>query len=468
MAKPKSLDAKLAAIHANPNCREFILADAKDADMALGLGAGGRSPEAHAGEVRFKTVEEYREQMRLITRQGLVDIMLMSASTSYALTIHERLFDDSAVTPAVRANDTTDIHLARGSSYAEHPAQPFRTMSIDHAQCGHLDCSPEERSLGANLGLYSVTFNNDLGHDLASLERFHAFREEAERKSFRYFLEVFDPNVPNVVPPDVLPGYLNDMITRMLAGVSPAGRPDFLKIVYHGPRAMEELVRFDPSLVVGILGGGSGTTRDAFQLLHDAQKYGARVALFGRKINHAENQLAFVQVLRLIVDGVIGPVEAVKAYHAVLQRLGIASIRSLDDDLQLTDTATSYAGTSKSVTVLSEAPIRNDGWLRLQWTRGGRRRPFSEFGLSVPPRGSGGEAGRASRSGRLDRRPRHERVLPHPGRRPSGFRPDGRHSATRLPQEAAGARALKTDDPGRRLTIAAARSSDRTHSVNVS
>lgn len=351
MAKMKSLDRKLAAIHADPRCREFILADAKDADMALGLGAPGRSPEAHPGEVRFKSLEEYREQMRLITRQGLVDIMLMSASSSHALTIGERLFDDSHVTPAVRANDTTDIHLARGSTYAREPARPFRSMSIDHAQCGHLDCSPEERSLGANLGLYSVTFNNELGHDLATLERFHAFREEAERKGFRYFLEVFDPNVPGAVPSDVLPGFTNDMITRMLAGVSPAGRPLFLKIVYHGPKAMEELVRFDPQLVVGILGGSAGTTRDAFQLLHDAQKYGARVALFGRKINYAENQLAFVQFLRLIVDGVIEPAEAVRAYHAVLQRLGIAPQRALEDDLKLTDTATSYAGATTTVTV---------------------------------------------------------------------------------------------------------------------
>ena len=57
----KSLDRKLAAIHANPSCREFIIADAKDADMALGLGAPGASPEMHAGEVRFKTLEEYRD-----------------------------------------------------------------------------------------------------------------------------------------------------------------------------------------------------------------------------------------------------------------------------------------------------------------------------------------------------------------------------------------------------------------------
>ena len=347
----KSLDRKLAAIHANPSTREFILADAKDADMAFGIGAPGQSPEAHAGELRFKTLEDYRDQIRAITRQGLVDIMLMSASTNHALTIRERLFENSAVTPAVRANDTTDVHLARGSRYAESPSRPFRTASLDHIQCGHLDCEPGERAIGADLGLYSVTFNNDLSHDIATLERFHAFREEAERKGFRYFLEVFDPNVPGVIAPEVLPGYINDMIARMLAGVAPAGRPQFLKMVYHGPKAMEELFRYDPHLVIGILGGGAGTTLDAFQLLADAQKYGARVALFGRKINSAENQLAFVQFLRLIVDGVLGPVEAVKAYHAVLGKLGLRPQRELADDLQLRSLAMSYGGTGESVSV---------------------------------------------------------------------------------------------------------------------
>jgi len=353
----KSLDRKLAAIHADPSCREFIIADAKDADMALGLGAPGRSPEMHAGEVRFKTLEEYRTQMRLITRSGLVDIMLMSASSNHALAIHERLFDNSPVTPAVRANDTTDIHLARGATYHEQPSRPFRTASIDHIQCGHIECAPHERTVGANLGLYSVTFNNNLDRDLATLERFHDFREEAERKGFRYFLEVFDPNTSGAVAPELLPSYTNDMITRMLAGVGPSGRPLFLKMVYHGPKAMEELVRFDRHLVVGILGGSAGTTRDAFQLLHDAQKYGARVALFGRKINNAENQLAFVHFLRLIVDGQIGPADAVKAYHAVLTKLGLRTHRSLDDDLRLTDQSMSYAGTAgNSVAVTKKAP----------------------------------------------------------------------------------------------------------------
>jgi hypothetical protein len=344
----KSLDRKLAAIHADPNCREFIIADAKDADMALGLGAPGQSPELHSGEVRFKTLEEYREQMRLITRSELVDIMLMSASTSHALTISERLFDQSPVTPAVRANDSTDIHLARGAGYHVRPARPFRTASLDHIQCGHIDCEPGERQLGADLGLYSVTFNNDLARDLETLERFGVFRAEAERKGFRYFLEVFDPNIPGAVAPGVLPQYINDMITRMLAGVGPAGRPVFLKMVYHGPKAMEELVGFDPHLIVGILGGSAGTTRDAFQLLYDAQKHGAKVALFGRKINNAENQLAFVHFLRLIVQGHLGPEDAVKAYHAVLAKLGLKPRRSLDDDLTLTDQSMSYSDRSRA------------------------------------------------------------------------------------------------------------------------
>jgi hypothetical protein len=225
----KSLDRKLEAIHADPHgCREFILADAKDADMAFGIGAPGLSPEAHPGEVRFRTLAEYRDQIRAIARQGLVDIMLMSASTSYQLTIQERLFDGSHVTPAVRANDTTDVHLARGSVYASEPARPFRSADLDHIQCGHLDCAPEERSRGANLGLYSVTFNNDLRLDQETLEQFHEFRAEAERKGFRYFLEVFDPNVAGVIDPQVLPNYLNDMIARMLAGVGGPGRPQFL------------------------------------------------------------------------------------------------------------------------------------------------------------------------------------------------------------------------------------------------
>ena len=345
VSSAKSLDRKLAAIAADPSgCREFILADAKDADMAFGMGAPGLSPERHDSELQFRSLAEYRDQMRQIVQGGLVDIMLMSASTNEELTIRERLFDGTEVTPAVRANDTTDIHVVRGGKIHEAASKPFQSASIDHIQCGHLDCEVPERNDGADLGLYSVTFANNRDDDLRTIEAYRVFRDEAERKGFRHFLEVFDPNLANCVAPELLPGFINDLIARTLAGVTRSARPLFLKMVYHGPRATEELVNYDPGLVIGILGGSAGTTLDAFQLIHEAQKYGARVALFGRKINNAENQLAFVRFLRLIVDGELEPSEAVRAYHAVLEKLQIKPRRSLEDDLVLETGVMSYGG----------------------------------------------------------------------------------------------------------------------------
>ena len=106
---------------------------------------------------------------------------------------------------------------------------------------------------------------------------------------------------------------------------------------------------------MGILGGSAGTTRDAFQLLYDAKKYGGRVALFGRKINNAECQLAFVEFLRLIADGHLEPVEAVQAYHGVLQKLGISPKRALDEDLVHTTGNMSYGGSTTTISLPSAA-----------------------------------------------------------------------------------------------------------------
>jgi hypothetical protein len=357
MMVEKSLDLKLADIRSNPNSKAFIIADAKDADIARGIYSCGRySPEYHHGELRFRNIQEYRDMMRQVVAQGLIDICLMSPSTNEVLTIQERLFDNSHITPAGRANDTTDIYTYRGASYATMASRPFRTTTIDHIQCGKYECTPEERSMGANLGLYSMTFNNDLERDSESLRCYKEFRLEAEQKGFRYFLEIFDPNVPGAVSPEDIGSYVNDTIVRSLAAVTQKGRPLFLKMVYHGPKYMEELVTYDPSIVVGILGGSSGTTYDAFKLIADTQKYGGRVALFGRKINESENQFAFIKFLRMIVDGDITPEEAVKAYHGVLQEMNIKPYRSLEDDQQMTDQSMSYSGGSSTVTAPGGVP----------------------------------------------------------------------------------------------------------------
>lgn len=338
----KTLEAKLKALKKNPGSSEFILADAKDADMAFRVTTPG-----HRVEGKPRSLAEYRDEMRHLVKQGLVDIMLMSASTSEALTIRERIFENSGVTPAVRANDTTDIHIVRGSKYSQVPSRPFATATIDHIQAGKSPCTAAERKLGANLGLYSVTFNNVPERDLETLEAYKTFRLLAEEKKFDHFLEVFYPNVPakvHGIPAAKIPFFVNDHIARMLAGVPTSSRPLFLKIPYGGPKAMEEICSYDTSLVIGVLGGSSGTAHDAFALLYQAKKHGARAAIFGRKIDAAESQLLMVEHMRLVADDKIKPAEAVKSYHAALKKAGIPAQRSVEKDLELTSAVLKYAG----------------------------------------------------------------------------------------------------------------------------
>ena len=345
----KSLDAKLQAIHADPHgCKEFIIADAKDADMAFGITAPG--PQTGQGHQfpnesgsSWKTLDQYLGQIREVIRQNIVDIVLLSASNLERLAMQEKLFENSRITPAARANDTTDVWAVRGGKYpTHHPSRSFRTANLCHIKYGKITEDCTQPYTGADLGLYSITYTNNIDWDYKALEDFHEFRLEAERKHFRYFLEVFNPNVDPGIADKNVAAFLNDHIIRTLAGVTTVGRPIFLKIPYNGPGPLEELVSYDPRLIVGILGGSAGTTLDAFQLIHDAQKHGARVALFGRKINLSEHPLAFIELLRRIVDGEVKPVEAVKAYHGVLQQSGIRPQRPLQQDLQLTRNKMSY------------------------------------------------------------------------------------------------------------------------------
>ena len=196
----KSLDAKLTRLLADTGCRDFILADAKDADMAFGLAAPGVAAGGQPGNGPFRSIAEFRSHIRELVAEGLVDVMLMSASTSDVLAMEEGLFADSPVTPAVRMNDTTDIWLA------------------------------------------------------------------------------------------------------------------------------------------------AGTTHDAFSLIEESKRHGARVALFGRKINAAEHQLEFVRHLRAVADEQLAAAEGVRSYHGALARLGIRPHRPLDDDLAITHTAAAYGG----------------------------------------------------------------------------------------------------------------------------
>lgn len=320
----KSLDKKLQAIKAGKYTpKQFILADAKDPDHAFGLFGNGpldfENPEAG-----YRAKPRFLSDIKAIIKQKQMDIMLASVSNIETLTL-EGVFAKTQVTPAIRANDTTDIWHPRGSTYAREPSRPFRTANLAHVR------------KFCDLGLYSVTFNNILDRDYASLEAYSAFREDAVKNKFRHFLEVFNPNAANGLSPEQIPAFVNDCILRALAGVARIERPTFLKIPFNGRRAMEELAGHDSSLIVGILGGSAGTTRDCFELLSQGEKSGARVALFGRKINLAESPLDLVALFRPVIESAITPEEAVRAYHAELKKKKVKPKRPLADDLMITE-----------------------------------------------------------------------------------------------------------------------------------
>ncbi|NCX82741.1 MAG: hypothetical protein EBX04_02095 [Rhodobacteraceae bacterium] len=315
-----SFKDKLTKIKSNLYTKaDFIIADAKDGDMAFGCATAGVNEQGVA-----LPIKKYRDDIVRVVSSELVDIMLTSVSNAEILS-DRNLYENQKTTLAVRLNDTTDIWHVRGATYPQHMMRNFRSAEITRAKAV------------AELGLYSVTFYNDLERDLQTLQNYKKFRNEASELGFDHFLEVFNPQIA-VKTEDDFWKYNNDMIVRCLAGVSQYERPLFLKAAYNGPAATEEISKYDPAhLVFGILGGGAGTTRDCLELLKQAEKYGARVALFGRKIYQSECSISMITAMRRVLEQDISSIEGVKAYHYDLSQLGITPKRALVDDLELTE-----------------------------------------------------------------------------------------------------------------------------------
>jgi len=302
---------------------DFMIADAKDADLSGGILTTGRRRDDSGKITGNRSRQEFLDEIRALVQQNIVDIMLASTSNIEAL-VDEGIFEGSRIMPAFRANDTTDVWgVIRGGRYRQTPSLPFRSTDLAMAK--------------ASLCLYSMTFNNDTAADLATLEAYRAFRSEARAAGKQHFLEVFNPNMDLGFSSAQTGMYVNDCIMRTLAGLTKDERPAFLKVAYNGPAALEELAAHDASVVVGVLGGGTGTHRDTFELISQAERFGARLALFGRKINMAEHQPTFITWLRAVADGNATPQDAVRGYHADLQKRGLAPDRSINDDLVVSE-----------------------------------------------------------------------------------------------------------------------------------
>ncbi len=323
----KRLETKLANILAGRyRPSDFIIADAKDADVGFATSAPGPVLGSKGQPTgRLKTLGDYLNQIRTIVKAELADVMLLSIS-SFDRLHKEGLFQNTGTMPALRFNDTTDIWNNRHAEYLNKPSRPFRAVRLERA-----------KQVGAELGLYSMTFNNDIDRDIATLAAYRNFRAEAAELELDHFLEVFNPNIATGFSTDETGAFVNDCIVRTLACLSMAERPRFLKIQYNGARALEELAAYDDRVVVGILGGSSGTTADTFNLIRLSEKHGARVALFGRKINLSESPLDILFLMRQVVERNLTPSEAVKEYHNALNKKGLAPKRDIEDDLLVTD-----------------------------------------------------------------------------------------------------------------------------------
>ena len=322
----RRLDQKLDRIVAGSGLREdFILADAKDPDAGGGRRAPG--PERNRNGLpsgSWRPLSAFLDEIRDIVLDERIDVMLVSISTLERL--EPDMFANSPVTPAIRANDATDVWDVRAGRYKSQPSRPFRSASLAQA-----------RELGCDLGLYSITFNNEADADTRSLEAFSQFRNDAASTGLRYFLEVFNPNVDCGLSEEEIGPYVVDCVLRTLAGLTARERPLFLKVPYNGARSMEELCSYDPSVIVGVLGGAAGTHHDTFRLLADAQQCGAWVALFGRKIKLAESPRDMVRFLRRVADGELDPTQAVHLYREALKKQEIEPFRSLPEDLRITE-----------------------------------------------------------------------------------------------------------------------------------
>ncbi|MFL2539632.1 MAG: hypothetical protein ACJ0RD_00555 [Alphaproteobacteria bacterium] len=165
----------------------------------------------------------------------------------------KKIFKNSSVTPAIRMNDTSDIWLMRNGNYRSTNPRPFRSARVDRV------------SKLVDLGLFSVTFSKNIDFDLAMLEAYRDFRIESVKYKFNHFLEIFNPPIDVGMNVRELGDYVNDCIIKSIAGQTKEERPLFLKIAYNGPKAMEDIASYDPeNLIIGILGGKKGTTRDCF------------------------------------------------------------------------------------------------------------------------------------------------------------------------------------------------------------
>lgn len=293
-----------------------ILVFAGDALVAGGLRGLGREKEN--GQWRPRRQAEFLQLCRDLTADGFIDGCLMTPADAETLAVDEGLFQSTPVTPMVRLNAETWIWSPRHGNYNRELSQPFQTVPLNAApEAAYCELRGGGLECHVKIGLYSITLNNDTQADARTLSAFLEFaRSAGEHPQFDYFLEVFLPNTN-------LPGldrekrgqYIADSIVRTLSYLKKKERPRFIKTEFTTAATWRELCQFDPTLIIGALGGPRQNTKKTLELAHAVVSNGGRAALFGRTIFDDDNPRAIARALRAVLDKKQSVAEAFAAYQ---------------------------------------------------------------------------------------------------------------------------------------------------------
>lgn len=313
---------KLAERTSLPRSPIFVFAG--DAQVAGGLhGLGQRLVPGVAGERPqrvWRTRPDFLELCRELSRDGAIDGCLLTPADAETLAVDERFFADLPVTPIVRTNAETQIWSPRHGTYRQSQSRPFLTVPVpDAGFCRERICRAQD--FNVRLGLYSITLNNDVEADARTLEAYLTFAHELGRTTgFAHFLEVFLPNLPqHGLSTEQVGEYVADTIVRTMSYLRAPERPVFIKTAYTSARLWRELCAFDPSLIIGAMGGARTDARGTLQLAHDVVANGGQVILFGRAVFEEDDPVLIARALRRVLDGQ-DPVTAHEWYQAELRR----------------------------------------------------------------------------------------------------------------------------------------------------
>ena len=276
----------------------------------------------HHPRPHYRTRPEFLQLQRDLVADGSIDGLLMTPADAEVLAVEESIFDGTPVTPLVRMNAETAIWSPRYGAYQSQHSRPFQTVFPDDAQAYCESLVAPALECRVSLGLYSITLNNDVVADERMLNAYIQFAHTVgEMQGFDHILEVFLPNIK-------LPGldnekrgmYVADSIVRTMNYLRKHQRPRFIKTAYTTAKVWNELTQFDPSLIIGALGGPRENARKTLQLANNVIQNGGHAILFGRTIFGEESPVGIARALRIVLDEQMSPEEAHSMYQQSLRQ----------------------------------------------------------------------------------------------------------------------------------------------------